>query len=438
MRKTISVVLALLVCLLSVSLVSAATSLPGGPYASAINVQNMGTVTANVVVQYVGTTGESALTTNHTIQADDVLFIYVPNQAGLTAGTYSVVISSDQPVAAVANFSDNDSAAAYSGLSTGATTWYIPGVYDNYYGYSSEVVVQNVTASVQTVTLQVFAPGSSTPVYTTTQDAPSAASVSFNLAGLAQLDNNVAYSAKVTAPGNVVAISNYWGSLTTAPQLYSFDAFSEGATSFYMPSVLKNYYGWNSSLNIQNISTSQANVTVTFSNGYSKSYTVPSNSAALMYVPNETALPNGIYGVKVVSDQPVAVLTNQSNSYNRAGTYNGFSTGSKSVALPNVMKQYYNYSSSVTCQNIGAGDTQMTISYAGAPGATKTSPVIHANESWNVYLPNESLLPVGLNSSASVVSSAENIVCIVSSNMEHAPYNTQNRDELRMYNGTNR
>jgi hypothetical protein len=68
-----------------------------------------------------------------------------------------------QPVAAVVNFSDADSGAAYSGATAGALSWGFPAVYDNYYGYFTEIYAQNVAVAPQDITLEVYAPGSATP-----------------------------------------------------------------------------------------------------------------------------------------------------------------------------------------------------------------------------------------------------------------------------------
>lgn len=438
MKKLLSVLFVLSVCLSLVSTASADSVVPGGDFASSMTVQNLGNSKANVIVKYIDVDGGEATQSSHEIPVDDVLFIYVPNNSALAAGQYSVVISSDQPVAAVSNFADEDSGASYSGVETGANSWFFPAVYDNYYTYYSEVIAQNVTGSPQLVTLKVFAPGSSTAVYQSSETVPSYASFSFDLQDLTELSTNVVYSAELSAPDAIVGISNIWGSGATAPQLYSYNGFSSGAKTFYVPSAAKNYYGWNASVNIQNVSTSTANVTVTYSTGYSYDFQIPAKSGKAIYVPGETALPDGLHSVTVESDQDIVVTLNQSNNYNRAATYNGASIGTTEVALPNVMKKYYKYSSSISCQNIGTAATTMTVEFANVPAAAKTSPSIDPGEGWLIYLPNEAGLPIGFNASAIVTSSGQPIICIANSNMEDAPESTQNRDELKIYNGVNR
>ena len=439
MKKFILLFLVLFTAFAAVGPVNAATTVPGGPFSSSFNVQNIGTAQANVVVEYYNAAGTMVYTSSHTIEVDDVLSVYVPAIAGLATGEYSIVISSDQPVAATSNFSDADSGASYSGFGEGATAWFIPAVYDNYYAYYSEVYAQNVSDASADITLSIFAPGSSTPVWTNTKSAvPAKSSVNWSQKDLAELSPNVSYSAKVTATGNVVAMANIYGSGSVGAQLYSYNGFPAGATTFYAPALYKNYYGWNAALTIQNVSTSEASITVDFSDGTSKAYTIPSNSSEAIYIPSVTELPVGLLSATITSDNDVAVTVNISNAYNRAATYNGVSEATTTVNAPNVMKRYYGYSSSMTCQNLGASATTMTVSYAGLV-TTETSPSIDPGDSWEIYLPAKAGIADGYNGSAVVVSNnAQEIACIVNSNMEDPPQNTQSMDQLFSYNGVNK
>lgn len=437
MKKILSVLLVLMVAATSFGSVFAATSIPGGPFASSLQIQNLGAATANVSVQYIDATGAPVHTTSHTIAPGDVLSIYVPAEAALASGEYSVVVSADQEIAAVTNFSDADSGAAYSGATAGATSWGFPGVYDNYYGYYSEIYAQNVAAAAQDITLSVFAPGNATPVYTNTKSAvPAYSSVNWSLKDLTQLSTNISYSATVTAAGNVVAIGNTYGSGGSAAQLYSYNGFPSGANTFYVPALYKAYYGWNAAMSIQNVSATTASVTVTYSGGFSKAYTIQPNSAVAIYIPAEASLPNGLMSATVVSDQAVAVSVNISNSFNRASTYNGVDNATTTVFAPNVMKRYYKYSSAVTCQNLGDVAATVTISYAGQPGATETSAPVAPKGSVEFYLPSKAAIPDGYNGSATITS-AQPITCVINSNMDEGAEASQSMDQLFSYNGVN-
>ncbi len=439
MKKFILLFLVLFAAFASVGQVSAATTVPGGPFSSSFNVQNIGSSTASVMVEYYNAAGTMVYTSSHSIDVDDVLSVYVPAIAGLASGEYSIVISSDQPVAATSNFSDADSGASYSGFSEGTSAWFIPAVYDNYYAFYSEVYAQNVSEAAADITLSIYAPGNSTPVWTDTKTAvPAKSSVNWSQKDLAALATNVSYSAKVTATANVVSMANIYGSGSVAQQLYSYNGFPAGATTFYAPALYNNYYGWNSALTIQNVSASEAYVQVDFSNGTTQFYTIPSNSSEAIYVPAVPTIAPGLLSATITSDFDVAVTVNISNAYNRAATYNGVAEATPTVNAPNVMKKYYGYSSSMTCQNLGGSATTMTVTYAGS-AATETSPSINPGDSWEIYMPAKAAIADGYNGSAVVVSNnAQPIACIVNSNMEDPPYNTQVMDQLFSYNGVNK
>ncbi len=437
MKRLLSVLLVLMVAAISFGSVFAATTVPGGPFASSLQIQNLGASDATVSVQYIDATGAAVHTTDHTIEPGDVLSVYVPAETDLASGEYSVVVSADQEIAAVSNFSDADSGAAYSGATAGAVSWGFPGVYDNYYGYYTEIYAQNVAAAAQDITLKVFAPGNATPVYMNTkEDVPVNASVNWSLKDLSQLNTNVSYSATVTAAGEVVAIGNTYGSGTTAAQLYSYNGFSSGAKTFYVPALYNGYYGWNAAMSIQNVSSTAAAVTVTYSGGFDKDYTIQPNSAVAIYIPAEADLPAGLMSATVTSDQNVAVSVNISNNANRASTCNGVDKAATTVFAPNAMQRYYKYNSAVTCQNLGDVAASVTIEYAGQPGATETSALIAPKASVEFYLPSKTAVPDGYNGSATLTST-QPISCVINSNMDEGAEASQSMDQLFSYNGVN-
>lgn len=442
MKKFLSVLFALVIVAASFGSAFADTSIPGGPFATSINLANVSDIEATVTIQYISKLGMPEHTTTHTIAAGDVLSIYVPAEAALASGEYSVIVSSSQKVAAIAQFSDPDSYGAYSGMDTGSTAWFVPGIYNDYYKNYSEVYAQNVYEDPQDITLEVFAPGSSTPVYTEVkEDVPAYASVNWIFKDLAVLSKNIAYSAKVTAASNIVVISNYYGSDNIAPQLYSFNAFSEGATKFNAPVIVNNYYGWNASISIQNVSSTEADVEVAYSTGKTDTYTIPSNSNVSIYVPAISGLPSGkdgLFGATITSNVDIAVVVNQSNVYNRAATYEGIAqeSATTTVYAPITMKRYYNASSNLTCQNVGNAETTMELVYSNIPDKL-VSDKIPAGGIWALYLPADNRIPNKYLGSATITSDVSPIACVVQSNFEDAPYNTQNMDALLSYTAYN-
>lgn len=418
--------------------VSASVPAPGGPFNTAFRIQNLGSQPANCVFSFYNAAGDEVYSSGAlpSIPAGESAYVYVPNLTGLADGQYAGVVSCDQEVAAVVNFSDSDSGASYSGVSSSetATILYAPSIYDNYYNYYSNIVVQNASNNSIAITLEIYAPGSSTPVYTNTRtNVPANGFVTFEQEGLTALSDNQFYSAKIIGTGNIAAVVNIYGKGPYNNQLYSYNPFSSGSLVAYAPVIMNAYYGYNTALVIQNIGTSNAGVTITYGNGTVMTTTIAPGAADSRYTPNE-GLPTGLLtGAKVESTQPIVVLVNESTNKNRAASYSGFADGSTTVRAPIVMRRYYKYNTSITCQNIGTAAATMSISYGGIAGTT-TSPSIAVNGIYLFYQPTDPLLSNGFLGSATITS-AQKIVCVVNEDMNEPPENDQVMDQLYTYNG---
>lgn len=438
MKKQHFLIIMIILGILQTHPVYAQSDIPGGPFNSSISIQNISDVPSFVRIKFFDSSGVMQLESDEfTIAVNSSITIYSSQQT-LPHGEYSVVVSSSAPVAAMSTLGDSDSIAAYSAFQEGHSSWFIPSLYDDYYSYYSEIYAQNTTGAPIDITLDIFKRGSSTPIKTVTEtNVPAYSSVHFGQIGFSELIKNAPYSGRISATGgNVAVITNIYGSGATGQQLYSLNGFQNGANIYYTPVICNNYYNWNSAITIQNVDETTANVTVTYNNTYSKTYQVLPNSLALIYVPGETYLPQGLMSAKITSDKLIAVTVNQSNKYNRASTYNGITSASNTVHAPTVMKKFNNFSSSITCQNLG--DSQIRITATFSNGFVKVSGGIGVGKNWLIYLPNEAGIPDGFNGSVNLVSSnGQPIACIINSNMEFPPYNTMMMDQMHSYNAIN-
>jgi len=454
MKKYLLFALVLILTLSATLTAQAAPPIPGGPFSTAIRVQNLDD--ANVACSYVFYESSGAIAYTSAISAPiapgDSLYVYVPNIPGLLSNTYSGVVGCSGAVAAVINFADSNSAASFSGINSAATTWYAPGIYDNYYNYYSSIVVQNASSAPVNISVEIFAPGNPVPVKTQTATAvPANASFNFEQEGLTELSTNVPYSARIIASDVVAPIVTIYGRAGVNDQLYSYNPFLAGALQMFAPVLLNNYYGNNSALVIQNLGSVTTHVRVDYSTPlgpFFQEQNIAGNSAWSIYIPGSSAgLPsgniNGLFSAVVTSTgtggnvaQNIAILINESNSYNRAASIRGFSSGGTTVVAPTLEKRYYNFNSSMTCQVISGGPASMTIEYFGSGGSlgTITSPVKNTGETHMFYQPNASFLLDGWIGSAKVTSVAE-IACIVNQDMNEGSYATMLMDQLQAYEG---
>lgn len=442
MKKISTLFLVLAIALSTFGIASAAAPAPGGPFVSAFYIQNITATDATCIFVFYDGAGAAAYTSDEfAVGGNSNYEVYTPNLVGVASGAYSAVVSCDQPAQAIVNFSDSNSAASHSGVSLPADTWYMPNLYDNYYTFYSNVYVQNATADPVDVTLEVYGPDPANPstiilVYTETQtDVPGFASAIFEQEGLTELTNNRSYSGKITATGDVASIINIYGGPSNI-QLYSYNAFSGGALTAFIPALYSKYYNFNTELKVQNVGAADATVDITYSTGLTATVVLPPNSGMGYYTPVILPNANSVYTARIVSDQPIVVVVNESDPTNKAATYNGLIEGADTVSVPAVMKNYYGYNTDVNCMNVGGASTDITITYTilGNPttySTTKTN--IAAGTNAQFYTPADPAL-VGVATtnkkiSAIVTSTGEPINCIV--NESHM---TLTGDSLYSYN----
>lgn len=438
--KKISILILVLALALSNFIVASATApAPGGPFASAFYIQNVSATDANCLFTFYNAAGDAVYTSaGFVVGGNSNYEVFTPNITGLNSGSYSGVVSCDQPVQAIVNFSDADSAGSHSAVSQPSAAWYIPNLYDNYYSYYSNVYVQNATGSPINITLDVYGPDPANPaniikVYTTTQsNVPGFASAIFDQAGLAELATNKGYSGKVTATGDVATIVNIYGGPSNV-QLYSYNAFSNGALKAYVPALYSKYYNFNTELKVQNVGTGDANVTITYSTGLTANITLKPNTGQAFYTPNILPNANKVYTALVEStnSQPIVVVVNESDVSNKAATYDGLIDGATKVSIPLVMKDYYGYDTDVNCMNVGSGSTNVTITYSivGDPtpySTTKSSIAAGTNAQFYTVADPALAAVVTKNKkiSATVTSTGQNVNCIVNESHRTLPGDT--------------
>ena len=188
-------ILALILLLVLVS--SVVVSGQGITYDTGFQVQNLGTAQANITVTYYNQDGSVAASVADTIAAGGSK-TYYPLTAVPDGFNGSVVITSDQPVAAIANELGNAGAygASYAGFSAGATEVNLPLVMRNNGGFNTWFNVQNAGTADANVTV-AYTPGAHGSPYTEMATIKPGAAHTFDQAGLTALGPRFVGSPKV-------------------------------------------------------------------------------------------------------------------------------------------------------------------------------------------------------------------------------------------------
>jgi len=343
---------------------------------------------------------------------------------------------------------------------------YAPQVMKNLAGWNSYIAVQNTDTSDASVTVTYKdAAGNAVTGATETVTIPAQSTHIFYQDSNTGLPDNFIGAATISADNGtskLAVVVNFYndGSMSSKAQLHSYNGFASGANKLYVPRVVRNFYGYNSGLSIQNIGTSNTTVKITFNfagNSYTyTSGTIAPGAALALYAPNMSELSGvdslpqsqrfGSAVVEVQSGGPIVAIVNEDNRggagvpVERAGqgsTYNAIPAGTETttVFFAQIARNAGGiFSGGFQVANTTNTDGTCNISYAGASAANETGVTLPANGSIARYGPNVTNLPDGFNGAVTVTCDVS-IVGI--SNLAVNPGSGRYGDSFTQGNGLN-
>jgi hypothetical protein len=304
----------------------------------------------------------------------------------------SVSITSDKNVVAVGRPHVGAEVASYNGFLEGATTAYLPMLFKNAYGggsYDSALYIQNLDGlATANVTIKYYKTDG-TLTCTDTDTINSLASKGYWLPTLsateclpAGLPDGWVGGAVVTADKNIVAS----GRPHVGSEVMTYDSFSEGSLTSYLPMLFRNAYGgsYDAAFYVQNVDdTNIANITIKYykTDGTltctdtdtvaplaSKGYWLPGLLASECL---PSGLPdNWVGGVVVFSDVNIVTI-GRPHVGTQVTTYNGFSGGGLSSYIPMLFRNAYggSYDAALYVQNLNPNTTaNITVKYYKTDG----------------------------------------------------------------------
>jgi len=432
-RKTLFSVLLVFVAV--VVLVVPASAQLGDTDVSSFTVQNVGSSTAQTVtITFVNESGAQVIpdplngnkSNPFSLDVGESFEVYVPGIPDLPSGRYSVIISADQQIVAIANLIGQGTInfnGSYSGFSSGAPTFYLPAVVYNYYGWYSLMSVQNLGDVAADVTVTITCSGGTVGTLTATGVEPKA-SVHFDLETTTPsgftASTSCNGSAVVSGGGqDVVVVDNQTAPASGNTQSYS--GVSTGASKIYVPALYTDYYGWNSSVNIRKVAGDNVSVSVSYSDGGSSSCALTNAApSCLLYMPSKHPSTGYFGATMTATGGDIVAVVNAANG-SQAQTYNGVledGSATGTVGIPSVMKSYYGWNTSFTCQNVGSTSTSLNIAYDGYAGNAYNTKTLAGGETVEVFQPGETFLPSGHQGGATITANTSGalVSCIVNFN----------------------
>lgn len=374
-------VIVVLVLALAMVLVSAVSAQPS-TYNSGFQVANLSATNADIVISYVKQDGTVDATVNGTIPANGST-TYFP--IGASAGfNGSVVISSNQPVAAIANVLGDGFAfgASYESFSEGAASVNLPLIMKGNFNFNTWFNVQNAAApGGASVTVNISYAGTTC---TETATIAAGAAATFNQGTNACLPNPYVGAATVTATGgNIVATVMEVGPTT----LFAYNGFTAGSENPVMPLVQANNFGYFTGIQVQNAGSTSTDVTVSYVPGTvgsacTQTETIAAGASATFLDCSDMSVSQFVGGASVTTnsaDQPLVAIVNQlNNSDGKGAAYNAFDPASASanVNFPLIMRDNFGFFTGFNVYNAGAASASVTCTFSGTGGpATVTATV---------------------------------------------------------------
>jgi hypothetical protein len=437
-KVRISLAIAILMALLLTSIAFA--QYPGYSWVTAYQVVNTGDAPADITISYFDTDGVEVEAARKTFQDVPVgasqLVVQFTDDPDLPSGRYSVVISADQPVAAITNqqliadgatsYSPGPPFSTYSGTDAGSMTVTLPAVMYNWYNYYTDVFIMNIGAADAADVDIVYVPGELNGEATgaagvTDEDnaIPQYASLSVSQETLSALGapsgtfaGRFLGSAILTSDEPIIAVVNQHNPADS--KLMTYNGFSDaGAMEVSVPNYMRNYFGYYTTLLVANPSdTMSATVELTYTPAETSpgadynvcdpapcapvtaTHVIPPGGSITRYdgPPATDAQsdldddPNFVtfFGpVAISSNQPVVAQINIeaiATGPAQAGSYNGIPSASATgeIVVPVILADYYGYYTTMIVQNATgtAGTCQVTYTsdtvYSAVPGHTET------------------------------------------------------------------
>jgi hypothetical protein len=182
------------------------------------------------------------------------------------------------------------------------------------------------------------------------------------------------YSAVISSGDQPLAAVVTSKSENTPYRRMAYNATSQGDSTLFFPVIFKNYSDFNTALQIQNTSNSNATVSVYYYNqggglAASESAVVPAHGTHTFNQGTSGTLPDGSFSARVASNGPQLLvgIVNETRrpdvEQTHALNYTGFDGGSRVYTLADIARNSNGWNTALQIQNVGSGEATVTVSY---------------------------------------------------------------------------
>jgi len=238
----------------------------------------------------------------------------------------------------------------------------------------------------------------------------------------------------------VVALVNQYAPGKSS--IYNGFGFYDAPTSFVLPILMKNYYGHNTTVFVQNVGTGDATIAVSYSDSLNRSETIVPGDTAILIQSNEDHADGWMGSAFVSADQPIVAVVNVESEASFR-TYRGFpyAFGRSSAALEGSLYRFLQQqaylslplikrnwtdntdSTAILVHNMGDLDANVVVDFYAQDGSLISGPtgVIPPDGSMSFPQMGDDNLPDPFLGSA-VISADQPIVALVGQNKLDGSY----------------
>jgi len=417
----------LLLVALALGFVGVGSASAQGTWNTGIDVQNLTGTAGTVTVEFYTSTGTSAGSLSDSIAAWGSLNYYLPSESVPPNGQYSAVVSSDVQVAATASQANYELGGSdiYLGTANPENMLSFPLVYRNHTSgkWNTKLIIQNASASVQTVTLKLYSVGEAAPDATDTAQIQPYAAYTFDISASKYAAFGPYGSATVQGSAPLAGVADNirnagTGRLNVIETSYRAFGAAQRGRQIIAPLFYKNYNLWTTGVNVLNTGNIATTVTITYtgsntSGSWVDHISLGANAMGSFYTPSNSNLPNNLYGsAQIGSSATDIMVVVASQRYRTDGAYGVAYEGSlpsdatACVSLP-VVHNRTTWKTGINIINWGSTTANVTINYyssaAGISNATQSF-TIPAKSPRTIYMPSDSPTALGFYGAADVKS----------------------------------
>jgi hypothetical protein len=290
-----------------------------GGYTTSIVVQNGQGAPANVNITYQDGNGNVITNETRTIPAYAASLFDQTGTPNLGVGARSAAITADRFVSALVMVSNNGDGqlGSYRAMRGGDSSIYMPTVYNQYYGWVTTLIYQNVDRAGMGITSSFYssASGQNAGSLTSAAPVPPGSSLAFNTYDVPGFTSPMPLGFNGSAvarsiEGRIlvgVGVVHQTVAGNSNFELYNGVSPSAATTRLTCATVLKNYYGYNTSATVQNVGTASTNLTIAYVDSVGRTVRafttppIPPGAAWFNYTPSTVELPDGFNGALVIS-----------------------------------------------------------------------------------------------------------------------------------------